>query len=284
MKKIVLLLTLPLMLLASDCLLPSFIDKLVLTRGIEHLKTLPDIRRNDRQMQGLCVQLIHIWEGQLDWKMLLVYNPKMPRGAFWFLPYDNENSAFDTAVYATKKYGGGFLSVVAGDKRYFHRQDPNRNFADASVKVCAKQLAPSPCYTQTLFDIIDTFRAPDKPYLALHNNTDGGGITVLKESRYVKSYLAYSRTQVQRGERLADEDSLVYIAGSSPTPPRQKIANLLKMGLNVKYEMVNRVNNDCSMSNYVVLRRGGEYYNIETEFGKRETQKQMVDHLMQRIR
>ena len=285
MKKIILILFTPLILLATNCSLPSNVNRFVVQSGLGTLKNYLDIRRNYRFLQGLCVDLISFKEGQFNWKMLLVFNPKAPHGAFWFLPHDNENSAFNSAIYATRKYGGGFLSVVAGGQRYFKGQDPNRNFSDSRARVCSKQLAASPIYTSVVFSIIDTFRASGMPYLALHNNTDGGGISVLKSSKYTKSFLAYSVEQVKRGVALADEDSLVYIAGSSFTPPAGKISNLLGLGLNVKYEIVNSRSNDCSMSNYVVIGRGSSnYYNIEAQHGKSAVQKRMIDLLMRVVR
>ena len=285
MKKFIFILITPLIIYASNCSLPSSVNRFVVKSGLSALKSYPDVRRNYRSLQGLCVNLISFKEGRLNWKMLLIVNPKAPNSAFWFLPHDNENSAFDSAVYATRKYGGGFLSVVAAGQRYFKGQDPNRNFSDASVRVCSKQSAPSPIYTSVVFSIIDSFRSAGMPYLALHNNTNGGGITALKSSKFVKSFLAYSRAQVKQGSGLADEDSLLYIAGSSFNPPTQKISNLLNLGMNVKYEIVNSRSNDCSMSNYIVIGRGSSnYYNIEAQHGKSATQKRMVDLLMRVIR
>ena len=285
MKKIIYTLLTPLIISASNCSLPSNVNRLVIQSGLSALKNYSDIRRNYRSLQGLCVNLVSFKEGRLNWKMLLVFNPRAPHGAFWFLPHDNENSAFSSAVYATRKYGGGFLAVVTGDHRYFKGQDPNRNFSDARVRVCSKQLAPSPIYTSVVFSIINSFRGAGKPYLALHNNTNGGGISALKSSKYTKSFLAYSIAQVKRGVGLADEDSLVYIAGSNFTPPTQKISTLLSLGLNVKYEIVNSNSNDCSMSNYVVIGRGSNnYYNIEAQHGKSATQERMIDLLMRLIR
>ena len=285
MKKIFLLFITPLILLATSCTIPSNIQYLVVKSGLNNLKEYSDIHRNYHSLKGLCVNLIGFKEGRLNWNMLLVFNPKAPRGPFWFLPHDNENSAFSSAVYATHKYGGGFLSVLAGGNRYFKGQDPNRNFSDSSVRICSKQLAPSPIYTSVVFSIINYFRGAGMPYLALHNNTNGGGITALKSSKYTKSFLAYSREQVKKGVGLSDEDSLVYIAGSSFKPPAQKISNLLGLGLNVKYEIVNSNSNDCSMSNYVVIgRSSSNYYNIEAQHGKTATQKRMVDLLMHLVR
>jgi len=282
MKNIYILTTLFSMLsYASSCTLPDFVKAYVVKSGLKNLSTYPDIRRNFNSLNGLCVNLVKFQEGRYNWKMLLVFNPNRARGAFWFLPHDNENSAFNSAVYATRKYGGGFLAVIAGGNRYFKGQDPNRNFSNSSHRVCSQQKAPSAIYTSTVFGIIDSFRGVNYPYLALHNNTNRGGISILKRSKFTKSYLAYPLNMLKQGQGLADEDSLVYIAGASQNPPASKVNALLRAGLNVKYEIVNSSNNDCSMSNYVVLGRGSSnYYNVEAQHGKTATQIEMIDRLM----
>ena len=132
-------------------------------------------------------------------------------------------------------------------------------------------------------EIINRYKAPNKPYLALHNNTNRGGISILKTSKQTKSFLAYPKEIVLQGKGLADEDSLVYIAGTSPTPPKTKVAKLLNAGLNVKYEIVTPQNNDCSMSNFIVLNYGENYYNIEAQHDKTAIQKEMIDRLMRII-
>ena len=268
------------------CNLPPQIKKLIIQKNLASLQKYPDIRRNYRALQGLCVHLLAFKERNLLWKMFLVTNPKRSSGPFWFLPHDNENSAFDAAVYATRRYGGGFLSVMNGNHRYNMGQDPNRNFANSYYRLCSQQVAPSPRYTNFVFSIINYYKTPSYPYLALHNNTNRGGISILKESPKTKSYLAYPRNQVKNGIGLRDEDSIVYTAGSQPNPPQAKIQALLSAGLNAKYEYVTAQNNDCSMSNYVVLGLGSEnYYNIEAQHGKTATQIEMINrliHLIQR--
>ena len=269
----------------SSCKRPSFIASLVQTNSLKSLQNIPDIRRNYKALQGLCINQIAFKEGGYHWKMLLVTHPKAPKGPFWFLPHDNEQSAFDAAVYATRKYGGGFLAVMANDQRNFEGQDPNRNFGDtlSTAQNCTKQNQPAPRYGKIIFHIIDTYRASSMPYLALHNNTNGGGISILKSTPSVRSFSAYKTTV--DGQGLRDEDSLIYIAGKSRTPNKKKLKKLLKNGLNTRYETVNNSNNDCSMSNYVVLNRNTEkYYNIETEHGDLKTQKKMISILMKILR
>jgi len=258
-------------------------ESMVISNDLNKLNKYSDIKRNYAALKGLNVSLLGFKEGKYTWYMFLVTNPKRPNGPFWFLPHDNENSAFDSAVYATKKYGGGFLAIYNRDKRYNRGQDPNRNFSLSSTKEpsCKYQNAPSPIYTSTIMRVINEHKSTNMPYLALHNNTNRGGISILKNSPSTISYLAYPKGKIYESNGgVADEDSLVYIAGTSSTPPKSKVSRLLKMGLNTKYEIVNRYNNDCSMSNFIVLNYGENYYNIEAQHGKSATQKQMIDRLM----
>jgi hypothetical protein len=257
-------------------------SNLVISKDLNYLKRYSDIKRNYSALKSLNVSLLGFKEGKYSWYLFLITNPERPNGPFWFVPHDNENSAFDSAVYATKRYGGGFLALYNRGKRYNLDQDPNRNFSLSQTREssCKMQRAPSPVYTSTIMSIINRYKAPNMPFLALHNNTNRGGISILKESSSTKSFLAYPKGKIYEGKGLADEDSLIYIAGSSTNPPTQKVNALLKMGLNTKYEIVNRYNNDCSMSNFVVLNYGDNYYNIEAQHGKSGVQKEMIDRLM----
>jgi len=275
MKALILLFTFALSLSAD-------ISNLVISKDLNYLKRFPDIKRNFNNLKGLNVSLIGFKEGRYNWRMFLVTNPKAPQGPFWFLPHDNENSAFNSAVYAVKKYGGGFLAVYSGGKRYNQGQDPNRNFSLSPTKErsCKMQNAPSPIYTSTVMSIIEQYKASNMPYLALHNNTNKGGISILKDSSSTKSFSPYSKSEILKAKGLADEDNLIYIAGTSPTPPKAKIDALLNKGLNVKYEIVNNSNNDCSMSNFIILNRGSNYYNIEAQHGKTNIQKEMINRLL----
>ncbi len=275
--------------LQAQCNIPYNIRPLLKETSLNTLKKYSDIRRNFNVLKDLCVKEITFVEGKYNWKMLLVLHPKHSKGTFWFLPHDNENTAFDTAVYATQKYGGGFLAVMADDKRYFSGQDPNRNFGDTSqtAKTCKKQKYPAPKYSKTVFSIIDSFRTKGIPYLALHNNKNGwygnggqGGVSILKSSKIVQSYPA-SKNIGKKSSGLKDEDSLVYIAGYSKKPERKKLNQLLNHGLNTKYEVIDKTYNDCSLSNYVVLKKGTmDYYNIEAEHKDLNTHKKMIDKMM----
>lgn len=284
-------LTTTLLLAQTSCKRPAFIESITLQSTLNSLSKYPDIRRNYQALKGLCIDQITFREGKYQWKMLLVTHPIHSKGPFWFLPHDDEQTAFDAATYATMKYGGGFLAVMAGDKRYFGGQDPNRNFGNTieTAQQCIGQKQPAPHYSKVIFSIINYYKYSSLPYLALHNNKDGHGgakgtISILKSSSNTPAYPAHKKIRKGHGG-LDDEDSLVYIAGRSKDPSRSKLNALLANGINTKYERVSPKRNDCSLSNYVVLNKHStNYYNIETEHGDLRTQKRMIDILMKLIK
>jgi len=289
MRKILFFVSMYFSLLSAECLVPKNIEPLLVKNS---LKTINDYKRNVNNLKGLCIHKLEFKEGKYLWNMLLITNPNKLIGPFWLLPHDDENSAFDAAIYAAKKYGGGFLAILSNDRRYYKKQDPNRNFSLSHLKVksCKHQKSASPKFTKIITSIIYNYTHDTYPILALHNNKNSwyggigqGGVSMLNSSKSVRSYKAYKGiTSYTKG--LKDEDSLVYIAGRSKTPNKAIVNDLLKRGLNVKYEIVNKYNNDCSLSNYVVLNKPNiGYYNIETEHGNTKTQKIMIDRLMQHI-
>ena len=259
-----------------NCPLPDNLNRTVKTETLSSASASVDIKRNNMSMGGLCANRISFYDHGKKWNLILVRNIKQPAGPFWYLPHDNENTALDAAVYASKKYGGGFLAVEANGNRYVSGQDPNRHFK------------PSSAYTKNIFKIIDTFKPKGMPYLTLHNNKNGhmkyggeGTVSVKVSSSHIKSYPAGSiRTGKRKG--LKDEDSLVYLAGRSLEPSKVKALNA--QGVHVKYELVNAHSNDNSMSNYIALyKRPYGYVNIEAEHNDAGTQKKMIDRVMKLI-
>jgi len=259
-----------------NCPLPEDLNKTVKKETLASSSSSTDIKRNNWSMGDLCANRISFYDSGKKWNLILVRNTKQPTGPFWYLPHDNENSALDAAVYAAKKYGGGFLAVEANGNRYAAGKDPNRHFN------------PSSTYTKNIFKIIDTFKAKGIPYLTLHNNKDGhmiyggeGTVSIKVAGSHSKSYPSGN---IKTGKRkgLKDEDSLVYLAGRSLD--LYKIKALHAQGIHVKYELVNSRSNDNSMSNYIALhKRSSGYVNIEAEDGDVSTQKKMIDKVMKLI-
>lgn len=270
--------------LFAECVLPSNLKEIAKKVSLKTLKNNKDVLRNTHSLKKLCLYQVAFDEGKYHWRMLLVTHPKQSKGAFWYLPHDDEDTAFDAAIYATQKYGGGFLAVMSGDQRSMQGQDPNRNFGETqnTAATCKNQHFPAVKYSKNVFKIIDTFRHSRYPYLALHNNKNSwygnggsGGVSILKSSKTVHSYPAAKQS------RLQDEDNLLYMAGKSKTPNAKKLQHFLGLGLNVKYEIIDTKHNDCSLSNYVVLKKNTtDYINIEAEHGDIKTQKMMIDKIL----
>jgi len=259
-----------------NCPLPENLNKTVKQETLPSASASADIKRNDMSMGSLCASRITFVNHGKKWNLILVRNSKQPNGPFWYLPHDNENTAFEAAVYAAKKYGGGFLTVEADGNRYAGGKDPNRNFK------------PGSNYSNTVFSIIDTFKPRQMPYLTLHNNKEGhskfggeGTVSMRVSSSHIRSYPAV-QIEVGRKKGLKDEDNLVYLAGRHID--QKKISALNAAGINVKYELVNGSTNDNSMSHYIALYKShAGYINIEAEDGDTETQKKMIDRVMKLV-
>ena len=259
-----------------NCQLPENLDNTVTKVPLSSTSAAVDLKRNSWSMGDLCANRISFYDKGQKWTLLLVRNTKQPQGPFWYLPHDNENSALDAAIYASKKYGGGFLSIEASGNRYASGKDPNRQFKRSSK------------YTKNIFKIIDTFKRKDMPYLTLHSNKDGhehnggsGTVSMRVSTSRTKSYPS-GEIKIGKKEGLKDEDNLIYLSGNKID--KQKIKALNEKGIHVKYELVSNGSNDNSMSNYVALNRSSTaYVNIESEDGDTGTQKKMIDKVIKLI-
>ncbi|MEM6849200.1 MAG: hypothetical protein AAF580_14230 [Pseudomonadota bacterium] len=242
----------------------------------------PDIRRNRSALASfpVCLSKATVRDaGRSDWVFTTYTNKMSPNGPIWYLPHDDEDAAFDAAVYAIATYGGRFIAADAREKRNFGNIDPNRAFGrtNGSVRPCSITRA-YPAYTQF---VMDGFRGA-RNILTLHTNADGPPLSVRVNSAKLRGYPA----TVNVG--LSDPDNVVILAGRQPLENNRQVARfadaLRGAGLNVIYERVTRANNDCSLSNYMAL--SGErrlYVNIEAQDGARTAQKRMIDIVMRQL-
>ncbi len=251
----------------------------------------PDIRgqRKTLSKSKYCITETRVQEGGLNWKLHVIKNTKRS-GPLFVVPHDNENSAFPSAVYGLAKYGGTLVAVEAGERRIFKGQDPNRNFGTtrSAAAACPKQSAPAPKYTNAIMK----HRKSGQPIIALHSNSNGwsgnggsGTISINRNSKVMRPFV----TAIARSRRLADEDTLIVIASTKlPGKDREQARALehftKKAGVNVIYEYVKPSQNDCSLSNYVVLNNLGRYFNVEVENGDVKTQKHVLDIVMDYVR
>lgn len=244
-----------------------------------------DVQRNAALFgagSGLCLSELQFEENGLTWTLTVIDNTRHSKGPTIYLLHDNENEAFDTALYSIRKYGGKLVAVEAGDSREFKGQDPNRNFGatQATTASCRDmQRKPAPLFTQFLLDL----RGSSPNFiLTLHNNADGhsgnggsGGISAGRTSAVMAGLMAPNG---------GDEDDAILLAGTQPydkdKQAQKATAQFHKAGVNVIYEHVLPERNDCSFSNYVVLNRIAPYYNIEAQHGHTAQQKAMLDVLM----
>ncbi len=249
----------------------------------------PDIDRNKQLIvdEAICLRVIEFTENGLEWRVQVLDSGRP--GINWVVLHDDENTAFDSSLYAIVRYGGKVVDVDLRPSTLPDALvDPNHNFAitDEQRKTCGGPIRhAAPVFTST---IIKELGAP--PYLALHNNYDGhlrsggsGNISVRHSTQGLFRLPAYDAV-----ERLADEDNFIIVSGL--TPPvglagrmRQLTDELRNSGINVIYEYVREDSYDCSLSNYLLLHGGaepGQYFNIEAEAGDYQSQITMIDALV----
>ncbi|MCA1335059.1 hypothetical protein [Pseudooceanicola marinus] len=248
----------------------------------------PDVRRNLASFQadaGLCLSRAGFTEHGRSWQLTVVRNLSARRGPVWAVLHDNENAAFDSALYAVRRYGGALVAVEAGESRTFQGQDPNRNFSlSASTAATCRDISakPTPGFTKA----ITSFFSDRYPVLTLHNNDEGysgaggrGHISARRSSASMTGMM----TPTPQGA-LSDEDNAILLADTRPfaqsAASRKATAAFHAQGVNVIYEHVRPERNDCSFSFFTRMNGLGDYYNIEAQFGAGEAQRRMVDVLM----
>lgn len=243
-----------------------------------------DAARNEAALASpeLCLSVDTFQEGGLRWTLQVVRSRRTPGAYLWVALHDNENAAFDSAVYAVGRYGGTMVAVETGGARFNGPQDPNRNFDAGGPSRCREQVARSPLFTAR---VMRHKAGKETPVLALHTNEPGfsgdgsggaGGISMRMRS---------PGTWPVRAPRplptASPDDSMVFVAskGGRGSNPRVTalIDGLTRSGLNVIHEGVTEARNDCSMSNYAALTGLRDYVNIEVVHSDRAGQKTMVD-------
>lgn len=235
-----------------------------------------DLKRNAKELSrpGICIMQEIFPEGGLRWVFQIIKNNEK-NGPLWAVPHDNENAAFDTAVYSVVQHGGTVVAVETGGQRNNGRQDPNRNFDVGANVRCRQQIAPSKEYTKRFLRWWDR----SQPIIALHSNTAGGSITI--KGKHDHSRIFPSPKPI--GAKNPDH-TLIFVA-SVASPDRDPglqafVRALNQRGIHVIYERVSNARNDCSMSNYAALSEIRNYLNVEVVHGDSPTQRRIVDDVM----
>ncbi len=251
----------------------------------------PGVARAVETAGPLCFGERRFREAGRVWVLQYVLSANRPDGQRYILPHDNEDVALDVALYSIARYGGGFVAVEAGEKRLHKGQDPNRAFGPtaADARACRQMDRPHPIYTAAAMDI---YNGVTQTIFALHTNSDGwagnGGSGTISIRRTGSSILKPFPALNPIG-RLADEDNVVLLADLGPLRRGGRVAARLGLlrswGVHVIYEAVSKRNNDCSLSNYVLLNDKAPlgYVNVEAENGDLDAHKVMLDFSLQAL-
>lgn len=258
-----------------------------------------DVARNRAALAAreLCLQLEVFTEGRLRWVLQVIRNVKNPHGPLWAVPHDDEDVAFDSAVYGVLRYGGTIVAVERNHDRYNRigrrKQDPNRNFQITGGEKCELQLARSPAFTRRFLRWLHK----GQPIIALHTNKEGfdlipetdeekskGNVSLGIERKEDSNIIEFPAPRPLRAK--SPNDTLIYVASGLPpasdAPLMRFVAALNRSGIHVLYEHVRK--NDCSLSNYAV-RRHIPYVNLEVVDGDDTgAQIRMIDIVMTLIR
>jgi hypothetical protein len=244
------------------------------------------VARNLAALSGpqLCIKDYKFSEGKLTWRLLVVQSTSHKENVFWVVLHDDEGAAFDSAVYGVQRYGGTVVAVKTGGLRLNDGQDPNRNFDLGSGPLCHDQKARSPIYTGQVLGWWDG----KAPIIGLHTNSRGfqgdggsGTISIQKSSSRLKPFPAPGAI----GE--SSDDTMIYVASKQAPSDDAKLKGLVDRlnakHINVSYEIVSSTSNDCSLSNYAMLRGIRRYFNVEAVDGDRDSQREIIQILMAEI-
>ncbi|THD35152.1 MAG: hypothetical protein E7773_11915 [Sphingomonas sp.] len=224
---------------------------------------------------GLIVTRIEFRDDRAFWRLYKIDNARKPVGPLWFVPHDNENAAFQAAVYAVRAYGGQVIAIeearsltgpdsrMNGDVAYGRPIDPNRNFRD-----------DTPDYART---ILAGLRQTSGLIVALHTNEPGydasestcgpppQGYTGKGEISVLLCNDLYTPRRSASGRwPFDDTDSVAIVSYPATGVPADGFCArpLVDADMNIMFERV--ATSDGSLSNFALF-RGLSYVNLETQ-------------------
>lgn len=224
---------------------------------------------------GLTVTRVEFRDDRTFWRLYRIVNRRRPAGPLWFVPHDNENAAFQAAVFAVRSYGGEVVVVeearsiagpdsrMNGDVDYGRPVDPNRNFRD-----------DTPDYARA---ILAGYGGPPRLIIALHTNEPGydssesrcGQPAPVFTGKGEISVLLCNDTYSPRPSVAArwpfdDTDSVAIVSYLADGAPEDGFCAraLAVADANIQFEHV--VTSDGSLSNYALF-HGWPYVNFETQ-------------------
>lgn len=247
-----------------------------------------DFRRNRDVLRSpkLCILDDEVFEaGGRKWTLQVVQNRERPDTLLWFVPHDNEDTAFDTAAAGVRDFGGTLVAVETGGSRFNGPQDPNRNFYSGVGPKCREQRVADTEFARRVLAHLP----PNHRIIALHTNARGysgdgaggnGGISINNRLPGTTPYRAFVPRRAS-----SPSDTVVFVASTKSREDDPKLDKLVRQlnekGTNVIYEKVSAARNDCSLSNYAALNPSiKDYVNVEVVEGDERTQMEIVSEIM----
>jgi hypothetical protein len=235
--------------------------------------------------QNLRLNIIQLGD---DARVILAPVCIKPIPGVWFVHvHEDENTAVQAAMefidslgegcFVTLKHGmGRNISFNMGNTRYTF--DPNRIYTDSGRKASLLKFGT---FSDSAFGVVSKlakllslkFIDSNQLIVALHNNTDGGGLTIKTYQR--DGAYANDASKVSVSKRQ-DEDDFFY------TTSDRAFDFFRKRGFNVMLQNSETVTDDGSLSVYAGNRHI-DYINIEAQHGKKEQQKRMLGAVLEYI-
>ncbi|RDE05130.1 hypothetical protein [Sphingomonas aracearum] len=239
---------------------------------------LDDFRRlaDPEIWRDLQVRRIEFREGRTFWRLYRIANTRRPDGPLWLVPHDNENAAFQAAVYAARSYGGVVMAVEEarslagpdsrgnGDVAAGGDVDPNRNFRPDTPDFAGAMLADlgNPARLSVALHTNDPgYDAAGSSCLPPESGEETGKGTI---SVLLCNDLYMPRRSIAGRWPFDDTDSVAIVSYLGERSPFSGFCArpLSDADFNIMFEHV--VTSDGSASNFAVF-RGLPYVNLETQ-------------------
>ncbi|MEM7428888.1 MAG: hypothetical protein AAF441_22605 [Pseudomonadota bacterium] len=239
--------------------------------------TDPDVRRFAKQLtdQRICYKVNNVVENGVRWVMQQFESTAKPSGPTLFVPHDNADTAFETAVYALERYGGRVVTIHTGETRSNGRTDGLRNFGASAEQIsgCSQMKgSPAPAYTDY---VLNTMPA-GQPVLVLLNIQDGNSATPDLPG-------AVTRQTAEGSAVSADADDFAAVAGTIGLQDDPRAQSLMKAltqaGLNARHRTLPGGVSDCSLAGHAAV-RGRPYLGLYAQAGHGTEQKAMLDAVL----
>jgi hypothetical protein len=231
---------------------------------------------------GLRLDLVTLGD---DTRIVIAPICKTPMQGIWFVHvHEDENTAvlaasefLDSAgkgCFVTLKHGMG-RNINFNLNNVTYKFDPNRIYTPEGRKATLKrfgQFSDSAYEAVTHLSNLFTRKYIDSNRLivALHNNTDEGGLTIKSYQKGGPYARDASKVFVNKKE---DVDDFLY------TTSERAFDFFRKRGFNVMLQNNDAVTDDGSLSVYAGMNKM-DYINIEAEHGKKDQQKRMIAAVM----